>query len=199
MANKYTEEQLHWLRVNYPLMNISKLARQFNQRFGTEKTATMIHSTCTRYKIPSGRTGRFEKGQTAWNTGVKGFNVSGATQFNKGHRPQNTLPVGTEIMKDDGYLWIKIAEPNQWKQKHRINWEAQNGLVPDGYCLLFLDQDRINCEPENLQLITRRELLQLIRNQYRSTPETLKPTVLALTKLEVKLFEKQDYQLGDIK
>jgi len=50
----------------------------------------------------------------------------------------------------------------------------------------FKDADKLNCEPENLMLISRAELLTLNRHGYREMPAELKPSVLALSKLQVK-------------
>ena len=55
----------------------------------------------------------------------------------------------------------------------------------------FKDGDRTNCEPENLMLISRAELLVLNQHGYGEMPAELKPSVLALARLEVKAFSKK--------
>lgn len=74
-------------------------------------------------------------------------------------------------------------------RKHFELGEQLHGPVPEGMCLLFRDGKQINCMPENLMLITRAELLRLNKHQYREIPDDLKPSVLALAKLEVKTFK----------
>lgn len=39
----------------------------------------------------------------------------------------NTKPVGTERKRADGYIWVKIAEPNTWKEKHVLLYESVHG------------------------------------------------------------------------
>ena len=51
------------------------------------------------------------------------------------------LYYGTEVMTTDGYLKIKIAEPNVWRFKHIIEWEKYHGEVPEGMLISFKDGD----------------------------------------------------------
>lgn len=56
-----------------------------------------------------------------------------------------------------GYLKTKIAEPNKWQFTHRLRWEEAHGCIPKGMMLVFKTADRMNCDPSNLELITRPE------------------------------------------
>ena len=95
---------------------------------------------------------------------------SAPTMFGKGHRPANTLPVGTELELSDGYTWVKIAEIDHakkninWRQKHRLIWEQNNGPVPDGCRIIFKDGDKQNFDINNLSCVSLAELARL--NQY---------------------------------
>ena len=116
--------------------------------------------------------------------------------FKKGHVPANRKPLGTErIDVKDGFIQIKIAEkdpytglPTRYKNKHVWLWEQQHGPVPPGMVVAFTDGNKQNCKLSNLMLITRAELLRLNQRGYKDMPDDLKPSVLALTKLEVKVF-----------
>ena len=55
---------------------------------------------------------------------------------------------------------------------------------------MFKDGDLLNIEPENLMLVSRAELLVLNQNGYKDAPAELKPSILALAKLEVKIFKE---------
>lgn len=127
---------------------------------------------------------RFQKGHGAWNKG-KPFYAGGRsveTQFNSGQMPHNHVPVGTEVMATDGYLKIKVAEPNAWEWTHRRNWEAVHGPIPQGSLLVFKNGDHTNCQVENLELITRGELMR--RNTIHRYPPELKTTIRQLGKLK---------------
>lgn len=81
-------------------------------------------------------------------------------------------------------------------QKHVHVWEQTHGPVPDGMVVVFRDGDKLNINPQNLMIVSRAELLRLNKRGYKNAPADLKPSILALAKLEVKTFSKQkDAQL----
>ena len=77
--------------------------------------------------------------------------------FKKGHSPQNHRPVGSERINKDGYIEIKVDEPNKWMPKHRFIWQQANGKIPSGHMVVFRDNDRANVTLDNLMMITRKE------------------------------------------
>ena len=105
------------------------------------------------------------------------------TQFKKGNRPHNALPIGTELVKDDGYLWVKLAEPNVWKQKHRLIWEEHNGPIPEGGLVVFRDGDRMNTDISNLALIDKSVNARLnhMGIRHAGAPELFDTAVLVAT------------------
>ncbi|KKK99275.1 hypothetical protein LCGC14_2634360, partial [marine sediment metagenome] len=119
--------------------------------------------------------------------------------FKKGTIPPNRNPLGTErICSKDGFILIKIAEknpytgfPTRYKHKHVYIWEQANGPAPKGMVVAFIDGDKTRCELDNLMLISRAELLNLNRYGYKDMPAELKPSVLALSKLQVKTWAKE--------
>jgi len=49
-------------------------------------------------------------------------------QFRKGTRPRNWLPVGSEVITDEGYVMVKLAEGMfNWEMKQRVTWELHKG------------------------------------------------------------------------
>lgn len=198
MRLTYKPEHIEFLRAGYLKMKISDLTVAYNKAFGLDKTEQMIRAATRNHKIRSGRTGRFEKGNISFNKG-KTFYAGGRsekTQFKKGNQPKNSKPMGDErVCTKDGFILIKVAEknpytgaPTRYKHKHIVVCEKEKGPVPDGKVVFFLDSDRLNCEPENLVCITRAELLYLNQHGYSDLPVDLKPSMLALAKLETKRF-----------
>lgn len=104
---------------------------------------------------------RFEAGHTAWNKGIKGLQLSPATQFKKGRKSNRWLPVGNVTLRTDkaGRLraWVKVADPATWKLRAVINWEAVHGPLPDGHLVHHRDRNGLNDEPGNLSALTRSE------------------------------------------
>jgi hypothetical protein len=185
----YTADQLDWLRELYPQMPCKPLTRLFNETFRADITSTAMHGTLLRYKIASGRTGRFEKGLTPYNKGMTGLRHSPATEFKKGSVPASTRPVGSEQYRSDGYIWVKIAEPRTWRQKHVFLWEQHHGHRPPGHAIIFKDQNRENISLDNLLLVDRKLLLRINKNNYAKMPDPIKPSVIAYSKLELKIIE----------
>ena len=162
-----------------------------NSTFGTEYTVGQIKAIRSRMHIKSGLTGYFEKGHVPANKGRKGFCGKGSEKgwFKKGHVPYNKAHVGDEAWTTDGYLKVKIAEPNVWRFKHIMEWEKHNGKVSDGCCIIFKDGDHNNCNIENLMCITRAEHWVLNAQSLRSCSPEITETGLAMTRLKMKIRE----------
>lgn len=160
MKGKYPPEVQTFIAEHNKGRHAQELADLVNNTFRTAYTAQQIKSYRANHHLNSGLTGRFEDGHTPHNKGKKTGTLPGmeATQFKKGNRPHNAVPVGTEVVTTDGYRARKIAEPHVWRPIHILNWEAVHGPVPAGHCLVFKDGDRMNCDISNLLCVTRGEL-----------------------------------------
>lgn len=195
----FTEEQADFIREGYKSMSLSELTEAFNERFEGAKSVKQIRSFTRNHKIKSGRTGRFEKGQKAWNGGLagKGICKPNSGTFKKGNVPGNIREMGSErICSKDGFVLVKVEEENpytgaktRFKHKHVVIWEEANGPVPEGHVIRFLDGDKTNITLENLGLFSRAESLQMSRLGFSDVPKEFKPTITAMAKLDAKRFE----------
>ena len=191
MSRLYTPEQLDFLRDNRKNLFAKELTRQFNEKFSTAKNFMAIAAVCKRYGWAATGPGKFKKGNIPFNKGKKGLNPANSGSFKKGHEHITKKPLGyRRIDKKNGYVWVKIAEPNGWRQLHVINWEAEHGPVPKGYVVRILSGDKTDCQLENLCLISCHENLKLNRNGFQQAPKELQPAILALSKMQVALSEK---------
>ena len=118
---------------------------------------------------------RFKPGQKVWNKGMKGLHIVGeATQFKPGHRGGRAAeiyqPIGAERISKDGYLQRKINDDmplqKRWRGVHLIVWEAVNGPLPIGHAIVFRNGDKRDIRLDNLELVTRAELMR--RNSYHT-------------------------------
>jgi len=144
---------------------------------------------------------QFQKGNIPYNKGKKMpdhvYEKAKATMFKKGQIPFNHKPVGTITERAShsnrwNFLYIKIGEPNKWKELHRYLWEKKKGPIPEDKILVFKDGDNHNCSLENLELITREENMRRnsIHNRY---PEDLKRAILLLGALKRKINENESH------
>lgn len=94
---------------------------------------------------------------------AKGERRSAATEFRPGVRPVNHQPVGTVRIRqrknrtDAPRAWVKVAEPNMWRLRALLVYEAANGPVPKGLVVHHLNDDSLDDRPENLAALTRAE------------------------------------------
>ncbi|MEM5542904.1 HNH endonuclease signature motif containing protein [Sulfitobacter sp. AS92] len=207
-AIAYTQKELDWIkaRCDQPRKD---LHAAFQKRFDrNDVTVDSIKALCTRKGWKSGRTGQFVKGQAPMNKGKKmPFNANSArTQFKKGQLPHNHKGLGHErICPKDGYVTMIVAERNPWTGaatrpvlKHRWLWEKINGPVPDGHFLKCLDGDKTNCDPANWELLPQAILPRLAGGRhgkgYAEYEPELRPTVLAIAKLEHQVRESKNAQ-----
>lgn len=193
-ARLYTADKIAWLREHYLLMPVPELTKAFNAHFETDCTEDGIKRALFLHKCQSGRTGRFSKGQQSWNKGVKGYMGANATSFKKGNLPHNHKPLWSErIDSKDGYIYISVPEtnphtgfPTRYKQKHVWVWEQVNGPVPKDHAIIFVDSDIYNLAIDNLLCVHRNVLLNLNLHDYKNQPAELKPSILALSRLEAE-------------
>lgn len=85
-----------------------------------------------------------------------------ATEFKKGQLAPNKLPIGSETIRTvkrtgKQRAWVKVAEPNVWKKRAIVVWEAHSGPLPKGMLIHHRDGNSINDAPENLVALTRTE------------------------------------------
>lgn len=165
---KYTEEQRQFIFDNYKGTHNNDLVEMFKERFNVDYDLNKLHAFKTRYKLHSGFTGQFVKGQTSINKGKKWSDyLTEETQerlrktcFKKGDKPKNHLPVGSIRTRNSGkasepQVFIKIAEPNKWVLYKRWLWEKTYGEIPKGYVVCVRDGDTTNCNISNLRLVPK--------------------------------------------
>ncbi|MCL2413548.1 MAG: HNH endonuclease, partial [Bacteroidales bacterium] len=152
-----------------------------------------------RMGLLNGRDCRFKKGNIPPNKGKKRWWVGGEeTQFKKGNIPTNYKPIGSERIgkkpknSNLGYTEIKVADPNKWKMKHVIVWEAVNGPVPKGHCVIFADRDKSNFDIDNLLLVSRAELARMNQKGYIFENAELTKTGHIMAKLDCALGNKKN-------
>ncbi len=167
--HKFTDEQINFIRKIAPGRYVSEITEMFNKHFDLNLKVSQIVSCKHNHNIASGIDCRFQKGMIPANKGKKGYmspdqyKRCATTMFKKGHMPQNHRPVGSERIDRDGYVLIKVEEPNKWKPKHRVLWENANGPIPKKHRLIFADGNRQNITLDNLILVSYAE--SFIMNQ----------------------------------
>ncbi|WP_268799042.1 HNH endonuclease signature motif containing protein [Pseudomonas huanghezhanensis] len=191
----WTNREIECLTELYPDQQAAAIAQQLNRpisaihskakALGLKKSEAFLNGPLSgRLDGVRGTSTRFQKGVHSWSKGMSrpATGRSAETQFAQGGLPHNHVPIGTEVLATDGYLKIKVAEPNKWEWTHRRNWEVAHGPIPKGMVLVFKTPDRTNCDIDNLELLTRSELMR--RNSIQRYPQDVKDAIRLLGKLK---------------
>jgi len=195
MNRTWTDDEEQYLIANYANTSNIELAAALGKKnadrvmakaslLGLKKSSEFLSEQSKN----KGQGGQFKKGLIPHNKGKKLSQETKEklkpTMFKRGNRPHNAQPVGTETKDKDGYVWVKIAEPSEWKLKHHI---AYGEPVPTGHKVIFLDGNKYNFERGNLQLVSNAELMN--RNTMHRYPPELVRLLKTLNKLKKRVAE----------
>lgn len=188
MSNPWSSEDSETVRRLYPstaTIEIAKLVGrtessvyQHAAKLGVMKTKEYLASTAGRIGLAGfGEKARFRRGLAPWNKGIE-FHAGGMakqTQFKKGGKPKTTKPIGSVRFSKEGIRFVKVSDTgvrrDNWKAASVIEWEKHNGLLPEGMIVIFKDSNRKNESIENLDAVTRQELMK--RNSYHNYPKEI--------------------------
>ena len=169
----------------------------FQDKFGILLTESQIGNFKTKHKLKSGtHGGQFVKGFTPHNKGKKmsaeTYRKVKGTMFKKGNIPKNHREVDSERINIDGYVEIKVAEPNKWKLKSRVLYEQYHNVkLTKSDVIIFLDGNRLNLNIDNLFLISRAALARFNQDKlYSDNPEMTKAAAL-MAELKTKTRKKR--------
>lgn len=156
----FTDEEIQWLIDQDKSLTYAELTDMFNSRFGTKlKRHSISDLMCKRLK-------RISRLDNRCNT-----------QFKKGAKPK--YEVGAEIIKA-GYVYVKTDDhyfegqhsPEQykhnWKRKSDLVWEQHHGEIPDGWFVVFLNGNPLDCSIDNLAIVNRSIHARMNQNHWYS-------------------------------
>ena len=180
--HRYSEEQKEFIITNNYGKYSKELAEMFNQYFNTNITAKEIAYFRRNNKLNSGLTGQFKKGNVPHNKDKKqveymskeAIERTKETRFKKGNKPKNYRPVGSERITKDGYIEVKVADPNKWETKNKIIYKQYFGDIPKGHKVIYADGNKLNNDINNLILVSDNE--ELIMNKYKLRTEDIELT-----------------------
>lgn len=184
----FTPAQIAFIKKGYQQWTIAELTAELNAEFGTEKKESQIRGFTRNHGIKSGRSGHFKSGEASWNAGTVGLMQPNSGSFKKGLAAHNHRLVGAERVNVDGYIEIKVSEPNLWQQKHRVVYEAEHGPIPTGHNVRFRDGVRTNCDIDNLFLVDNHENA-LLNQRYKLNHQPLetRDTLVLMARVDAKV------------
>lgn len=201
-SNVFPKIICDFIESNSQGMTAQDLTVQINEVFGTEYKVNQIRSYKKNHKIVSGVDMTFKKGCVSHNKGKIGMRIPGSEKgwFKSGAIPHNILMIGTEITTEDGYIKVKVAEPNVWRFKHRLIWEAERGPIDSGYKIIFLDNNKLNTDIENLEIVSNSVMSILNRKNLRfDVPEitSVSVTLAKVIAARMRILHKKEMGNND--
>lgn len=191
MRKFWTLEEKELLRLHYPDNRSEDILHLFPDRtankisqhanvLGLKKSDAFMKSPLSGRISKENDIGiktRYSKNCPGWNKGKKQSDYMSPEKiektkigrFKKGQDPHNTVAIGFERLSKDGYVEVKVRHIKNGKSnnenfefKHRLIYEENFGPIPEGMIVELLDGDKLNFEPANFVLRTRKE--NLLRN-----------------------------------
>lgn len=179
-------EYVEFMKEYIPGHVWNETSKAFYEKFGVTLTRSQIKNFCNSFNVRSGITNAscFKKGSIPHNKGKKMrpeiYEKRKGTMFKKGNLPHNYRPVGSERVNVDGYVEVKIADPNKWVLKQRLLYEQYHDVkLTRNDVIIFLDRNRLNFDIDNLFLISRAALVRFNQDKlYSDNPEMTKAAAL---------------------
>lgn len=198
VLHRWSTEEKEYLKQITPGNHHKEIQKLINEKFNLNLTLKQIESAIKRNQLNTGFKGHFPKGNIPVNKGKKGICAKGSekTWFKKGNTPVNHRAIGSERVNVDGYIEIKVAEPNRWRPKHQVLWEEHKGKIPKGHAVIFGDGNSLNLDINNLILVTRQQLLILNTNKLIKNHADLTRTGVIIADIYQKISEKKRLNRG---
>ncbi len=175
----WTPDEIQYLRDHVRGKSIRDLTDEFNAHFGLALSKASIQHKLSIYGMKNGLKNRFRLGNIPHNKGVKGYTNKGSNK---------PAPLGTESVKN-GYVVIKVAQPNVWKHKDRIVWESIHGPIPKGGRIIFADGDKRNFAPENLICVTNPVVLMMKNGGLLTGDAEMTKVGISVAKIQLRIAE----------
>ena len=164
-------------KLNIKMCTLNHFAYKNNLSKSPELIAQIFREKMLNTNHPA-RAYQLKKGNVPMNKGRKqdeymtpeAIERTKATRFKKGNVPLNHKPLGYERINVDGYIEVKVREPNVFKAKHRVLWEKHHGKIPRSHNVQFRDGNRQNIELDNLYLVSRSDQLRNENSMYARYP-----------------------------
>lgn len=171
----YTPEMDVFMKDFVPGHSEQQIIDEFEAQFDIKLRRSQLKARMYSLGLKQGiNTGRFRKGQPAYNKGMKqpdfmsaeGIERTKATRFKKGQIPHNArdFDIGRERVDGDGYIEVKVklhsgkeGRYSNYRLKHILIWEKVHGQkLPPNTVVVFADGNKRNFDPDNLVAIPKR-------------------------------------------
>lgn len=168
MRNKYSKEFEEEMRSLAPTNELTRLWWVARQKYAYFITREQLRQFLSKREIR-----------------YKGYNP------NKAKAMGDKIPIGTEYIKPDGMVLVKV-KPNKWKYKQRYIYEQYHKVeLPKDIMVVFLDGDRTNFDINNLMAVSTPEYNCIKNKDLLSKNGMATKTAILGARLYYKIKEKE--------
>lgn len=112
------------------------------------------------------------------------------TKFKNGNVPPNALAPGTIKFRNET-KWVKLADGN-WQRYSRYVYEQHHKVkLKNNEKIIFLNNDKNDYDISNLEKVTNKEFIRLLKMNAFSSDKELMVCYITLVKLLCKIKEKK--------
>jgi hypothetical protein len=173
---KWTEEQTQFLIDNYQDIGDKQLAEIFNEKWYKKKGWTLKHIEKKRLHLKLKRTDE----QVLRLRKMQGDPIGNIHIQNHSN--------GARVMVKTEHGYVPYAP---------VLWQQHNGPIPEGYCITFKNGDPLKCELDNLEMVSRTELMHRIIEKMYGIPRDIsqaRKLIKQLNKqIKIKKHERQKF------
>ena len=196
----WTVEEKQFLQEHVLTHTWEETTREFNLRFGCSLSKDAVKGAGTRFRIKTGRTGHFQKGNEPANKGKKmspdTYRKCAPTMFYKGQPPRDHKPVGTIVIRENRNrnrkcVYEKVMEPDVWREKHILEWERHYGPIPQGKMIIFADGDTLNTDISNLVMISHSQHAVMNRWNIHGSNKEQTETAANVASLKIRISQRK--------
>ena len=141
-GESYTPERILFLKTHGTDMSTKELCSALNKQFNTTHSAQSVRTTAKKHGV------RKSQEQRSAVMQARGAKLGASCIVN-------------------GYEYIRVGKGKgfyqNWARKSRLVWEAQHGVIPEGYMVVFLNGDTLDCRPQNLACISKSVAARMAR------------------------------------
>lgn len=158
----YNEEEIKWIKENYYGLSNKKFVYLFNEKFNTNFSKGSILHQKYKYNLKPGK--RFE------------------------YSPRCIKPIGYERKNRNGYILIKVENPDKWRLKHHVIFEKETGeKIKKRDKIIFIDGDKYNFDINNLCLLSSSENFIFNKEKFKNYNPEITKAGITLAKIKSKL------------
>lgn len=164
-ANRYSKAELEFAK-SHRTLPIKMLSQKMEEEFGKPFPVHALRIMKIRNGWKTGRNGRYAKGD-------------------------NAVPLYSERFESRSQQWLIKIGVRRWEKKSHYLWRKAHGSIPRTHCIWYKDGNSQNCTLENLEAISRTEMIWRHKLEYNKLDEQLKPTFEAFLKLRTGIIERK--------